>query len=129
METVQCKMCGKIFESRRHTRLYCEKCAHQRKVECGRNYYRKYYVKRKKKSSPEEQKFTSLVTQKINAYEHKKTHHPICMNCGRDFEPTYTGEKYCSEECYAQSPLRKIYARNPRALNFLVSLLLGESWK
>lgn len=64
---------------------------------------------------------------KLKKCTSNQTHQPFCQYCGKDFTPSYKGEKYCSPECYAQSPLRILFERSPQALNVALKLLGGAS--
>ena len=89
-------------------------------------YHREWY----RRLTPDDKR-RKLLNRKLKKLEYNNVaHNPFCQHCGRDFTPKYKGEKYCSEECYSHSPLRRIYERNPKAIKFLIDVFFRNgNWQ
>ena len=84
-----------------------------------------YHRERWKRMTPDDKR-RRLLNGKLRKAVANDEHKPFCQWCGRDFKPKYKGEKYCSEECYRHSPLRRICADNPEFLKRLCKIFLGK---
>lgn len=84
-----------------------------------------YHRERWKRMTPDDKR-RILLNKKIRKAVANDEHKPFCQWCGRNFEPKYKGEKYCSEECYSHSPLRRMYKENHKALKFLIDIFFKD---
>lgn len=84
-----------------------------------------YHRERWKRMTPDDKR-RRLLNGKLRKAVANDEHKPFCQWCGRNFKPKYKCEKYCSEECYSHSPLRRMYKENHRALKFLIDIFFKD---
>ena len=78
---MNCKTCGKEFEPKQNTQVYCsDKCR-------NRGTYLRHLAMKDKLAETEFVKFP------------QKTRTGYCANCRRRFEKYFPGERFCSDQC------------------------------
>ena len=130
-----------------YTKVLNDPVRRERRKQIKRNYYHRH----KERCNAYSKKYSREHAEEINAYHRERwkrmtpddkrrrllngklrkavandEHKPFCQWCGRNFTPKYKGEKYCSEECYSHSPLRRLYKENHRALKFLIDIFFKD---
>lgn len=81
-----CLQCGKQFELTVYNKKFCSPL-------CKYNYAYKKFKDKKLKNRRTEQK--KIKTKKMKS----KT----CFSCGKPFQPSFRGEKFCSDVCRLNS--------------------------
>ena len=118
----KCQQCGKELPYAKNKK-FCDECFHQRRLLTYKKYAAKVkadpvrYAKKLKVKRESKARITLReklsqvieITSKRNHAKVKITDTHYCMACGRKFKPSFKGEKYCSRECYSQSPLRRLF--------------------
>ena len=92
-----CSICGKAFEANRADKCVCSaECFAER----GRRRTRRC----------REQHKTQNGADKLAVQKRSRSKLAKCAVCGREFEPKYRGQKYCSAGCHSD-PLAKSLRR------------------
>lgn len=145
---MKCIICGEEFQPKAKAK-YCPRCRKEHDRERSRIFVRKVradpvqhaaYLEKQREhriSQPkfedffeplpeEDERRRQLINQKLNLRANSSNTQPFCMWCGEDFEPKYRGEKYCSEECYEHSVLRRYLTRYPFTIKYFRKLIEVE---
>lgn len=119
----QFAVCGKTFETKWKHQRYCSKKCHD-EYRCQQA--RKQTEEKKIPVDPPSE-LQKLINRKVAATEGKLDgYQAFCHICGKDFEPAFPKEKYCSDECRQKSTLWQIYMGYPELFNKIFRPLLGE---
>lgn len=84
----KCKICGKIFHTKRYLNQFCSQSCYFKSKRQERNLEK---VKRIKERNPE---LSPLLVDGYVRYKHK------CSFCGKEYISPATDSKYCSKVCY-----------------------------
>lgn len=99
----KCEECGKLFETNRSSRRWCDD-VHVRKCQvCGKEFVvsRQQLVDNKRCCSRK----CSDIFNRQQSIEKLSTEVRYCLECGKPFTPTNNNQKYCTDDHYRPCPI------------------------